>query len=482
MQGSEAAKISVITCFFNVEEFIEETIQSVLSQQYDNWELLLIDDGSKDGSSKIANEYANKYPGKIKYHEHKAHQNKGLSYSRNVGIEMASGEFITFLDADDIWLPQYLPNQVEIFRQHPACAMICEATEYWYNWNNAEYGNTVIAIGASQDTVYSAPQLMLTLYPLGDGAAPCMCGVIIKKNVLEKYGGFDDSFKGMYEDQVFLSKIYLNENIFISSACNNRYRQRPDSLIGKSFDNGNYYNVRKRFLVWLKKYISDNNIAYRDVQEKLENALSFEPLITVIICFYNEKLFLQEAIESVLKQSYKCWELLLIDDGSADESSNIALRYAHKYPGKISYHQHDEHRNKGLSASRNHGIKNSAGEFIAFLDADDVWLENKLITQVSIFQRNPQVGMAAEASLYWYEWAKKMRHNIEVPIGADPELIYEPSDLILSLYPLGKGAAPVPSGLMIKKEALERSGMFEESFAREYALYEDQAFLSKMYL
>ncbi|MDQ6763099.1 MAG: glycosyltransferase family 2 protein [Bacteroidota bacterium] len=171
-----------------------------------------------------------------------------------------------------------------------------------------------------------------------------------------------------------------------------------------------------------------------------------------------------------------------MDDGSTDGSSDIALRYAHKYPGKICYHEHEEHANKGLSSSRNHGIKNSEGEFIAFLDADDVWLENKLITQVSIFQRNPQVGMVAEASLYWYEWAKKMRHNMEVPIGADPELIYEPHELILSLYPLGKGAAPVPSGLMITKEALERSGMFEESFVKEYALYEDQAFLSKMYL
>ncbi len=286
----------------------------------------------------------------------------------------------------------------------------------------------------------------------------------------------------MYEDQVFLSKIYLNENIFISSAYNNRYRQRPDSLIGKSFDNGNYYNVRKRFLVWLKKYISDNNIAYRDVQEKLENALSFEPLVSVIICFFNEKFFLQEAIESVLKQSYKCWELLLVDDGSTDGSSGIALEYAYKYPGKIYYHEHNDHTNKGLSASRNHGIKNSEGEFIAFLDADDAWLENKLITQVSIFQRNAEVGMVAESSLYWNEWQQGIRLDKEILIGADAEIIYEPYDLMLSLYPLGKGAAPVPSGIMVKKIAIERSGMFEESFAKEYALYEDQAFLSKMYL
>ncbi len=224
MENNEAPKISVITCFFNVETFIEETIQSVLSQRYDNWELLLIDDGSQDGSTKIAKEYASKYPGKIHYYEHEEHKNKGLSYSRNVGIEIAEGELITFLDADDTWLPQYLTHQVEIFSKNPSCAMICEATEYWYSWNNQEHTDNIIPIGAGQDAAYAPPQLMLSLYPLGQGSAPCMCGVIIKKNVLEKYGGFDDSFKGMYEDQVFLSKIYLDENIFISSACNNRFR------------------------------------------------------------------------------------------------------------------------------------------------------------------------------------------------------------------------------------------------------------------
>ncbi len=112
MEKKTSFKISIITCFYNVENFIEQTIRSVLKQQYTHWELLLIDDGSRDSSTAIAKKYAEKYPEKIFYYEHEAHTNKGLSYSRNVAIEKADGTFISFLDADDVWLPNYLSHQV----------------------------------------------------------------------------------------------------------------------------------------------------------------------------------------------------------------------------------------------------------------------------------------------------------------------------------------------------------------------------------
>ncbi len=482
MQKSTPFKISIITCFYNVENFIEETIKSVLKQQYAHWELLLIDDGSADGSTAIAKKYALKYPQKIFYHEHEGHGNKGLSYSRNTAIKKATGEFISFLDADDVWLLNYLSHQVEVIQRNTSCTTVCEATEYWYSWNNPKEEDNIIEIGTTQDCMYSHPQLMLNLYPLGEGAAPCVCGILVKKSVLEKYGGFEESFKGLYEDQVFLSKIYLHENIFISSACNNRYRQRADSLIGASFEDGHYYFIRKRFLAWLKNYLEDNKINYPEVNQKLQMAIEYEPLVSVVICFYNEEKFLEEAISSVLKQNYTNWELLMVDDGSTDNSINIALNYADKYANKIFYCVHDGHSNRGLSASRNLGIRKSKGSLIALLDADDAWLEGKLLTQVSIFQRNPEIGMAAEASLYWNDWSDLNKPNVHVPIGIAPELIYEPFELMYYLYPLGEGAAPVPSGLMIKKEVFERSGFFEESYVKEYSLYEDQAFLSKIYL
>src|SRR5216684_3354263 len=98
------------------------------------------------------------------------------------------------------------------------------------------------------------------------------------------------------------------------------------------------------------------------------------PLTSVIMIFLNAEKFIQEAIESVFAQGYDSWELLLVDDGSTDSSTVLALRYAEQYPVKVRYIEHEGHQNRGMSASRNLGIRHAQGEYLAFLDADDVWL------------------------------------------------------------------------------------------------------------
>ena len=102
--------VSCITIFFNAEKFFEEAIESVFVQTYKNWELLLVDDGSTDGSTTIARNYAEHYPEKVCYLEHEGHQNRGMSASRNLGIRHAKGDYVALLDADDIWLPQKLEH------------------------------------------------------------------------------------------------------------------------------------------------------------------------------------------------------------------------------------------------------------------------------------------------------------------------------------------------------------------------------------
>ena len=114
-----------------------------------------------------------------------------------------------------------------------------------------------------------------------------------------------------------------------------------------------------------------------------------EPLVSVIMIFLNAERFIQEAIESVLAQSYTGWELLLIDDGSVDSSGEIARQYAGRYARKMRYLSHAGGANLGMSASRNLGIKSARGELIAFLDADDVWLAEKLEQQVEILRLQP---------------------------------------------------------------------------------------------
>lgn len=105
-------------------------------------------------------------------------------------------------------------------------------------------------------------------------------------------------------------------------------------------------------------------------------------LVSVIIPVYNGEKYLAEAIESVLSQTYKELEIVLIDDGSTDESASIAKRYGHNV--RCFYQP-----NRGLSAALNHGVHTARGSFFSFLDADDVWVENKITQQMMMFANNP---------------------------------------------------------------------------------------------
>ncbi|HEY8781553.1 MAG TPA: glycosyltransferase family 2 protein [Mucilaginibacter sp.] len=268
--------VSVIIAFLNEQRFLEEAIKSVLDQDYKHWELLLVDDGSTDHSTGIALKYAANSKGNIIYCEHEGHINKGLSASRNLGINQAKGSLIAFLDADDVWLPGKLTNQVSIFRQNPQISMIAEASDYWYSWDNSAHKNVLIPVGAAPDKVYDPPRLMVELYPLGIGAAPCPSSLILKKEAIEMAGMFEESFIkefSMYEDQAFLSKVYLQQKVYISSSCNNLYRQRPESIVQTVHTAGHYHRVRRYFLEWLKAYLSKKQINDEHLEKLLKNAL-----------------------------------------------------------------------------------------------------------------------------------------------------------------------------------------------------------------
>lgn len=277
MANTHAPLVSIITCFLNEERFLQETVESVLTQEYTHWELLLVDDGSSDRSTQIAKDYAARHPEKIYYHDHEGHDNLGLSASRNSGIEKAKGSLVAFLDADDVWLPQKLSQQVNIMQEHLGVGMLCEASEYWYSWEDSQKNDIVIQVGGGlPDGVYYPPKLMLLLYPLSNTAAPCPSGLMCRKATLLQHGGFEAHFTGsyqMYEDQGFLSKMYLNEPVYVSRACHNRYRQRTGSLVQSVTEDGKYHAVRQYYLEWLQKYIKQQHIQHPQINKLLRKAL-----------------------------------------------------------------------------------------------------------------------------------------------------------------------------------------------------------------
>jgi len=254
--------VSIITAFYREEKFLDETIQSVLAQTHTNWELLLVDDGSTDGSMEIAKRYASMHPDRIFYLQHENRANKGVCQSRNLGISRSKGEYITYLDADDVWLPEKLEKQLRIFAQHRDATVLLEASTYWYSWENPERHDVVIEVGITQNKTYYPPQLILDLYPLGKGAAPCPSGIMVKRKIHDHIR-FVEDFIGptaVYEDQAFLAQIYLKENVYISSQSNNLYRQREASQVYNVHNDGRYEKVRLFYLDWFKAYLEKQNI------------------------------------------------------------------------------------------------------------------------------------------------------------------------------------------------------------------------------
>ena len=273
----ESPLVSVIISFLNEEKFLSESIASVISQSYPNWELILVDDGSTDRSCEIGKKNAADYQGKIIYTDHEGHANRGLSFSRNRGIDVAKGDLIAILDADDVWLADKLNVQVNLLRQNPDAAMLCEGSVYWhYPWQNEPDQKEVIQIGKEQDRLFKPFELIKHLYPLSNGDAPVPSGIIVWRDILLKHGGFESHFTGkyqLYEDQAFLHKMYLNEFVYISSFCNHLYRQREGSLVQQITKDGEYESVRLYFLEWLEKYIEVNKLHQKDLDKLLKAAL-----------------------------------------------------------------------------------------------------------------------------------------------------------------------------------------------------------------
>ena len=254
--------VSAIIIFLNAEKYIEEAIESVLAQTYDNWELWLVDDGSTDASTRIARRYATQNPQQICYLEHPDHENRGMSASRNLGIYHATGSYVAFLDADDVWLPDKLEVQVHLLEAHPEAAMLYGNTLYWHSWAGKagdELDDYIPELGVEPNSIVEPP-LLLPLYLTGKAAVPCICSILVRREALERIGGFEESFQGMYEDQAFYAKMCLAEPIFVSGECLDRYRQHPDSSVAIASRAMQAANARQFFLKWLAKYLVEHGI------------------------------------------------------------------------------------------------------------------------------------------------------------------------------------------------------------------------------
>jgi glycosyltransferase involved in cell wall biosynthesis len=174
------------------------------------------------------------------------------------------------------------------------------------------------------------------------------------------------------------------------------------------------------------------------------NKIAINPQVSVIIPTYNRGWIIKEAIDSVLAQDYTKFELIVVDDGSTDHTSDVLDSYG-KDIKVISQ------KNKGVSAARNRGIAEASGKFIAFLDSDDLWLSQKLSVQIEFFNQTPD-ALICQTEEVWIR--NGLRVNPKKRHKKPSGMIFKPS-LELCLVS--------PSAVMIQRSLFDRVGKFDET-------------------
>jgi len=170
------------------------------------------------------------------------------------------------------------------------------------------------------------------------------------------------------------------------------------------------------------------------------------PRVTVVIPTYNRARFIAEAIKSVLEQTFRDFELIVVDDGSTDDTAAVVSRFTD--PRLRYVYQTNQER----SAARNHGIRLAQGEYVAFLDSDDVWLPAKLEYQVALLDARPAVGLAYtgayifEDQLTFTEQRPRWRGQVLKALLMEDNVV------------CGSGATP-----LVRRACFARVGGFDET-------------------
>ena len=188
--------------------------------------------------------------------------------------------------------------------------------------------------------------------------------------------------------------------------------------------------------------------------------VSKTPLISVVMSVFNTEMYLNKSIESILKQSYKNFEFIIIDDGSTDSSLSIILNYMKKDKRMVLISR----ENKGLPYSLNEGIDKSKGKYIARMDADDISLSTRLAEQIEFMEKNNEIGIVGT-------WIEIFGNNISNKISKHPKYHNE-----LNVRLLFSVCFAHPT-VMIRKKVIDD---YKLRYNEEYVIAQDYELWSRM--
>jgi len=391
--------VSIIIPVYNGSKYMSEAINSALGQTYPSVEVIVINDGSRDDgeTEKIAQSYGER----IKYYYK---ENGGVATALNFGIEKMRGEYFSWLSHDDVYHLEKIEQQMILIN-----SLKSQTTILYGGYELIDERSKVFA-NVNPLQIHPELKLNIPLFPLFRGLING-CTLLIHKSHFERVGKFDVSLPSTQDYDLFFkmfrdAEIKFQRGQFVKTRVHNEQGSKQiqthieecNKLWISMMKNVSIKEMMKMensqhlFYEKTAKFLEDNT-PYKGALEfakalTLESALNLEESlrnykISVIIPFYNRISLLKEAIDSVLNQTHRNIELILVDDGSNENIDEI-----NKIVETDKRIQYIYQENKGVSEARNLGIRAAKGDYIAFLDSDDLFLSNKLSEQLKFMIYN----------------------------------------------------------------------------------------------
>lgn len=451
-------KVSIIIPVYNGENFVSIAIDSALNQTYQNIEVIVVNDGSTDKTGEICKKYGDR----IRYFEK---ENGGVSSALNFGIKNMEGEYFSWLSHDD----EYYPNKIE--REIIALSLLENKNTIIYsNYDMmSENGKVYDSVIHNHEELQKHQELSIL-----NG---CLNGLtlLIPKVAFDECGLFDEKLLCTQDYDMWLrmlkkftffhicdcltkTRIHDKQTTRTSSVLQDEnfdlWKKIVDGLSDEKIDE--IYGSKLEFLNKMVNFFKQMNYKklvdyYEKKIDKLNHVdkikLNYNPLISVIIPVYNGANYIENAINTVLAQTYKNYELIVVNDGSTDNGETEKI--VKKFGKKIRYYLKE---NGGVATALNYGISKAKGDYISWLSHDDEYYPFKLQKQVEVLNKlkNKDTILFSNFEL--------INEKSEVFSKTQFDKRFSKSQLENDIFPVLKGCTNGCAMLIPKKKLLEDGG------------------------
>ena len=348
-------RVTVLMSVYNGGRYLREAIDSILNQTFKDFEFLIVNDGSTDGTAEILQRYNDH---RIKVIENR--KNIGFTKSLNKGLRVAKGEFIARMDADDVSEPERLEKELKFLHKHPDYAVVGTFIKVL-----DEAGNVVGTI----EKPVSNEQIKEFLKKdncIAHGSA------MARKSHILGIGAYDEAMEAAQDFELWL-RLSKGHKMANMPEYLYMWRQHKGNISSK------HGNEQKHFVEVAKVRANLRRETKQDLKK---------PKFSVLMANYNNDKYAGEAIQSVLNQTFKDWELVIVDDCSTDNSVEVIKPYLKDERIRLLKNK----TNRGYISSLKRLVYESRAEILGTLDSDDVLAKNALEKMYHAHKNNQECG------------------------------------------------------------------------------------------